>query len=123
MVCLHSDDLSLAKTTFGESNVYRPDEILGLEFDNIIVILNTACLKEFISGEIVSKTEAVLAHSEALSLYSALYVVLTRTKQNLLLVIAHNTYAPGFFTEYHIQPTKLMQCSHVEEHQVCRNAR
>jgi hypothetical protein len=116
VVYLDADDFSWASSTFNASNLYSAKDILGLEFDNIIVILSPRNLKTFLRADSTSKAESLLSHSAELSLYSALYVVLTRAKQNLLLITNHRTDAKNFFEQHDIQPTPLTTSSQVKDH-------
>lgn len=116
VVCLDADDFSWAKNIFSESNLYNPNDILGLEFDNIIVILSRKHLKIFLNTDKSSKADAVLLHSEQMSLYASLYVVLTRTKQNLLLLTNHERDTNNFISQYDVKPTKLTAPPQVQEH-------
>jgi predicted ATPase len=111
VVYLDEEDRAWCEQTFGSGLVYCASEILGSEFDKIIIVSPEKATPN--QPAKVEKSEANMDYMTELSMLSALYVALTRAQSSVLLIFKH----PKSYSSFPVDNAKkLINSSEVETH-------
>lgn len=116
LVCLANKDKSEYEHRNNENQLYSAQEILGLEFCNIVVILPEKVNSQFPEAKTDRATALSTAKSVSqLNFWSALYVAITRAQNNLFLVFQHEKQKDEFFSKVAVSTMSCIK-SNLAEH-------
>ena len=99
VVCITAEDRDKAVGIFGEAVVYSVPEILGLEFEDVIVFLPDQLVPMLQQHTIETKNTAAMNHADEISWLNMLYVAATRAKTSLSLICKNPVNFRGIFQD------------------------